>query len=56
MAHAGKDEDKIANTVKEIASECSQISNPDRCEFSFKLMECVHAAAEKRGLDTKKLI
>lgn len=56
MAHAGEDEEKISNGVKELVGGCANIPNTERCEFSAKLMECIQAAAKAKGLDPKKLL
>lgn len=47
-------EEKI-NVAIDLAKDCVEVSDPDRCEFAFKLFECTLSAATKRGLDPKKI-
>lgn len=35
-------------------NECLQISDPDRCELSYKLGECLHKVMFANGPDMKK--
>lgn len=41
---------------KEILTECAGVTDPDRCEFAVKMMECGMKAAISRGIDFKELI
>lgn len=46
--------DKAIATFNEMVDECQSVSDSDKCELGFKLMECIVKAAEKRGIDPKK--
>lgn len=37
-------------TMTDIATECVGVTDANRCEASFKIMECGVAAAKKRGV------
>lgn len=49
----GNDE-KTINQFVEIGQECSSITDPNRCELSTKLAQCILNGATKRGIDPKK--
>ncbi|XP_055300730.1 general odorant-binding protein 28a-like [Sitodiplosis mosellana] len=42
----------VANIQKatEIANECANVSDTDRCEAAFKVVKCADAAAQARGV------
>lgn len=46
--------DKAIAIFNEMVDECSAVSEAEKCELAFKLMECLVKAAEKRGIDPKK--
>ena len=46
---AFEDPGKI-QTMTDIATECVGITDANRCEASFKILECGVAAAKKRGV------
>lgn len=50
-----KDEKKV-NTAREIATECGGVTDPDRCELAYKMMDCAVKAAEKRGINFREYI
>lgn len=39
---------------REALNECTTINNPDRCELSFKLAECMKKAWTGNGTEMKK--
>lgn len=45
-----KDEKKV-NVAREIATECGAVTDTDRCELAYKMLECAVKAAEKRGIN-----
>lgn len=47
---------KAIEMTKEVIEECDAVSDPDRCEFTAKLMACGQQSSVKHGLDPKKLI
>lgn len=44
------DEAKLKVTT-EVANECSSVTDADRCEASFKIMQCFDQAGKARGID-----
>lgn len=45
----GDDDPNIA-VLQEIVGECKGISDADRCEYTFKLMQCGDKTAKARGI------
>lgn len=45
----GKDSTKI-QLVRDIANECADITDPNRCESAAKISKCVFDAAATRNL------
>lgn len=43
-------DEKAVQTAKEIAMECSNISDPDRCEYAAKVSACARDSALKRDV------
>ncbi|XP_031638803.1 uncharacterized protein LOC116350935 [Contarinia nasturtii] len=41
--------------AKNLANECADITDPDRCEAAAKIMECGQNAAKSRGLNFEDL-
>lgn len=44
---------KAIATIHEMIKECEHITDPDVCEVSGKMMDCMNKAAIKRGFDPK---
>lgn len=44
-----KDEQQVA-IAQGIATDCSAITDSDRCELAYKLLLCALDAADKRGV------
>ncbi|KAG4070356.1 hypothetical protein HA402_006498 [Bradysia odoriphaga] len=42
--------EQMQQTVNEILEECRNITDQDRCEAGFKILECLKDGAMKRGL------
>lgn len=45
---------KPAGPANESLNECVSITNPDRCELSFKLAECLSKALSPNAPEMKK--
>lgn len=45
---------KALGILNEMISDCESVSDPDICEQSMKMMECMIEAGLKRGIDPKK--
>lgn len=56
MAKMILQDDKKVAVAKDIVSECSGVSDTDRCELAYKLMECGIKSAEKRGINFREYI
>lgn len=39
-----------------ISEDCKDVTDADRCETSYKLLNCFVENAKKRGVDPKKII
>lgn len=39
----------IAQGVRMVTSECKDVTDDDRCEAVFKIVQCTRSAAEKFG-------
>lgn len=48
------DNAKAIGIFNEIVDECANVSGSDNCELTGNLIQCVHEAAVKRGIDIKK--
>ncbi|XP_050078096.1 general odorant-binding protein 19d-like [Anopheles maculipalpis] len=46
------DESKI-EVAKEIAADCKDVTNDDRCELAVDIMNCLKESAEKHGIELK---
>lgn len=46
--------DEVLSVVEKVYAKCSTISDPDRCEVSFKRMSCARDTAQKYGLTTPR--
>lgn len=44
---------KAVATIHEMIKECETTTDPDVCEASAKMMDCMNKAAIKRGFDPK---
>lgn len=44
-------DEKAVAFIKEIATECSAVTDADRCELASKLVSCVMDGVVKRGVD-----
>lgn len=42
-------DEKGIEMVREIASDCSDIADSDRCEAAIKIYECFHISAKVHG-------
>ncbi|XP_037041662.1 general odorant-binding protein 57c-like [Bradysia coprophila] len=42
--------EQMQQTINEIVEECRNITDEDRCEAGFKIMECLKEGGMKRGL------
>ena len=51
----GKDP-KALGVLNEMIDECKPVADPDICEQSTKMMDCMIKAGVKRGIDPKKSI
>lgn len=51
----GEGDPKVA-IAEEIALECADITDPDRCEAAAKMYECGRNGAEKRGIKFEDLM
>lgn len=49
-------EDVKVTYAREIATECAEVTDADRCEAAAKMYECSVAAAKKRNLEFKDFI
>lgn len=49
MAYDG-DVTKVS-MARDLANDCTGVTDADRCEAAVKIFECGHIAAKKRGLD-----
>lgn len=47
---ATENNEEMVKTVEEIANECRPVADSDRCELAVKIMECMKAGADKRGI------
>lgn len=45
----GADDIRVTH-AKEIAMECADVFDPDRCESAVMMYKCSNVAGEKRGL------
>lgn len=41
--------------AKDLANDCADVTDPDRCEAAEKIMECGQNAAKSRGLTFDEL-
>lgn len=41
---------------QELIKDCSGISDADRCEYTFKMLECGNKAAEARGINLAEIV
>uniref|UniRef100_A0A182MF96 Odorant-binding protein 13 n=1 Tax=Anopheles culicifacies TaxID=139723 RepID=A0A182MF96_9DIPT len=46
------DESKI-EVAREIAADCKDVTNEDRCELALDIMNCLKDSAEKHGIELK---
>lgn len=51
----GPDDIRVTH-AKEIATECAEITDPERCEAAVKMYQCSIAAGAKRGLKLGDLL
>lgn len=49
----GKDA-KALGILNQMIAECESVTDPDICEQSTKMMDCMIKAGVKRGIDPKK--
>lgn len=49
-------DEKTMKLMREIAEECVNIPDAERCEYAVKMMECGQAAFIKRGLNPKDML
>lgn len=45
---------KALSILNEMIAECESVTDPDICEQSTKMMDCMIKAGIKRGIDPKK--
>lgn len=43
-------EAKQVQMARELASDCANVTDADRCEAAIKVFECGHIAAKTRGM------
>ncbi|KAJ6645302.1 hypothetical protein Bhyg_00506 [Pseudolycoriella hygida] len=41
---------KLRKSVTELVMECGRVTEPDRCEYASKIVDCLIAGAAKRGI------
>lgn len=46
------DDEKKVEQVRIVATECADVTDGDRCEAAFKIMECAVKAGKERGYTT----
>lgn len=50
---AGDDKEKLEK-AEEIAEECKEVSDPDRCEQAIKIGKCMEEGAKKRNMKVER--
>ncbi|XP_055695001.1 general odorant-binding protein 19d-like [Lutzomyia longipalpis] len=45
----------LRNVLMEIADECADVQDDDRCELAYKTSSCAIEAAKRRNIDYKKV-
>lgn len=50
-----KDEQRLA-VARDIAAECSAVTDEDRCELAYKLMICAIESAASRGINFRDFL
>lgn len=53
MAFEGNE--KAISVAREVATECGSIADADRCELAGKMMNCMHEAFTKRGINPEEI-
>lgn len=51
----GADNPKIP-IFQKIIEDCNGISDADRCEYTYKMLECGEKAAKARGIDLGEIV
>lgn len=51
----GEGDPKVA-IAEEIAHECAEVTDPDRCEAAAKQYDCARSGAIKRGIKFEELL
>ncbi|XP_055303251.1 general odorant-binding protein 28a-like [Sitodiplosis mosellana] len=46
--------DEVLSVLEIVRAECASLTDPDRCEASYKRMSCAKTVAEKHGLKTPR--
>lgn len=44
-------DEKIIQIVRDLASDCADVTDDDRCEAAIKIYECAHISAKVRGVN-----
>ncbi|XP_052890868.1 general odorant-binding protein 19d-like [Anopheles moucheti] len=48
-----KGDEKKIELAREIATDCKDVTNEDRCELALDIMNCLKDSAEKHGVELK---